>query len=184
MKFHEQSIDGAFLIEPERIGDARGHFSRVFCDDEFRQHGLELRILQINSGFSPKAGTLRGLHWQVAPHEETKLVGCVRGAVFDVIVDLRPASPTYLRWCAAELTADNGLQFLVPAGCAHGYQTIAPATELVYATTARYAAAAARGARYDDPALAIEWPLPVAVISSNDAAWPHLRQDAVASPLP
>ena len=184
MKFHEQSIHGAYLIEPDLIRDARGHFARMFCEDEFRQHGLAVRILQINTGFSPKPGTLRGMHYQVAPHEEVKLVRCIRGAAYDVIVDLRPTSPSYLRWCAAELTPDNGLQFVVPTGCAHGYQTLAPDTELVYATSAAYAAGAARGVRYDDPLLSIEWPLPIEVISTSDAAWPHLRQEAAASSLP
>jgi dTDP-4-dehydrorhamnose 3,5-epimerase len=184
MKFHEQSVEGAFLVDPDLIRDARGHFARMFCEDEFKKHGIAAHILQVNTGFSPIPGTLRGLHYQLPPHEEVKIVRCIRGAVFDVIVDLRPASRTYLRWCSAELTADNGLQFVVPAGCAHGYQTIAPGTELVYATTALYAAGAARGVRYDDPALSIDWPLPVAVISTNDAAWPHLQQEVIASPLP
>jgi dTDP-4-dehydrorhamnose 3,5-epimerase len=172
MEFHETKIKGAFLISPHRIEDHRGYFARGFCRDEFSTHGLNPNMVQLNIGFSHKKGTLRGLHYQVPPHAEAKLVRCTRGAVFDVVVDLRPGSPTQLQWVAAELTADNALMLYAPEGCAHGYQTLADETETYYLTSACYAADAARGVRYDEPAFRIPWPLPVTVISDADRKWP------------
>lgn len=172
MQFSEAGIAGAYVIKPERRVDERGHFARMYCERELAAHGLAAGICQINSGFSPASGTLRGLHYQLAPHEEVKIVRCVRGAVYDVIVDLRADSPTFRRWFGIELNADNGLQLYAPAGTAHGYLTLATDTELVYATNQPYEAGAARGVRYDDPAFGIEWPAEARVISTADLAWP------------
>jgi dTDP-4-dehydrorhamnose 3,5-epimerase len=171
MHFEAVGIQGAALIEPERREDDRGYFARVWCADELARHGFEPSVAQINTGVSPRAGTLRGMHYQEAPHDEVKIVRCVRGAVFDVIVDLRPASPTYRKWFGAELSAVNGRSLYAPQGTAHGYLTLADDTELVYMTNKAYAAGHARGVRYDDAAFGIRWPADVRVISSADRAW-------------
>jgi dTDP-4-dehydrorhamnose 3,5-epimerase len=172
MLFANTEIDGAYLIEPERRVDERGFFARMFCEKELGERGLAVRISQANTGFSPRAGTLRGLHFQLAPHAEVKIARCLRGCVFDAAVDLRPGSTTYLRWTGHLLSADNGKLLYVPEGCAHGYLTLAPDTELMYFTSAPYAPSAARGVRYDDPAFAIAWPAKVEVISKADLSWP------------
>jgi dTDP-4-dehydrorhamnose 3,5-epimerase len=172
MLFSETDIDGAFLIEPEPRVDDRGFFARMFCTAELAERGLAGNISQVNTGFSPRAGTLRGLHFQLAPHAEVKIARCLRGSVFDVAVDLRDGSPTYKRWTGHVLSADNGKLLYVPAGCAHGYLTLLPDTELMYFTSAPYAPAAGRGIRYNDPAFAIEWPAKVEVISTADSSWP------------
>ena len=175
MEFVETRLKGAFVVRVKRIEDHRGFFGRAWCRDEFVAHGLNPNATQLNVGFSHKKGTLRGLHYQVAPHEEAKFVRCTRGAAHDVIVDLRGDSPTRGQWFGIDLTADEQTMLYVPEGFAHGYQTLADNTELYYMTTAAYAAAAARGVRYDDPALGIVWPLPVAVISDADKNWPDFR---------
>lgn len=172
MLFTQTGIDGAYLIEPERRVDERGFFARMFCENELAERGLAVRISQVNTGFSPRAGTLRGLHFQLAPHAEVKIARCLRGSVFDVAVDLRPGSPTYRRWAGHLLSAENGKLLYVPEGCAHGYLTLAPDTELMYFTSAPYAPSGARGVRYDDPAFSIEWPAKVEVISKADLSWP------------
>ncbi len=172
MQFRETPVAGAFVIEPERRVDQRGFFARVFCERELGDRGLERSVRQINTGFSPRTGTLRGMHYQLDPHAEVKIVRCVRGAAFDVVVDLRPGSPSYTRWYGIELTADNGLQLYVPKGTAHGYLTLKNDTEVVYSTSSPYAPDAARGVRYDDPAFAIAWPTEVRVISDADSSWP------------
>jgi dTDP-4-dehydrorhamnose 3,5-epimerase len=172
MEFTATKLGGAFLVSPRKIADQRGFFARGFCRDEFSAHGLNPNVTQLNIGFSHKTGTLRGLHYQSAPHEEAKFVRCTRGALFDVIVDLRRESPTYREWFGADLTAENALMMYVPEGCAHGYQTLADDTEMYYLTSATYAAGAAHGVRFDDPAFGISWPLPIAVISDADASWP------------
>ncbi len=172
MLFRETPVAGAFVIEPERRVDERGHFARVFCEHELAQRGLEGSIRQINTGFSPRSGTLRGMHYQVEPHAEVKIVRCVRGAVFDVVVDLRCDSPTFARWYGIELNENNGLQLYVPRGAAHGYLTLEDDTELVYSTSSPYAPEAARGVRYDDPAFGIQWPAGIRVISAADSSWP------------
>lgn len=171
MKFEATSVDGAFVVVPERRRDERGYFARIFCDRELAERGLCGTLRQVNTGFSPKPGTLRGLHFQAPPHAEVKLVRCVRGAVFDVIVDLRPDSPTFRRWFGTELSADNGLLLYAPAGTAHGYLTLQPDTELVYGTSMPYAPDAAAGVRYDDPAFGVHWPGPANVISAADKSW-------------
>jgi dTDP-4-dehydrorhamnose 3,5-epimerase len=172
MEFIETRLKGAYLIRPNRIEDHRGFFARTWCRDEFLRHGLNPDFLQMNMGVSAKKGTLRGLHFQLPPHAEAKFVRCPRGAVFDVIVDLRPDSPTCRQWAGYELTGENAHQLYVPEGFAHGYQTLADNVELNYLTTAAYAPATARGVRYDDPAFDIRWPLPVAAISDADRQYP------------
>jgi dTDP-4-dehydrorhamnose 3,5-epimerase len=174
VKFTECSVSGAFIVEPERREDERGFFARLWCGQEFASRGLAGQVAQINTGVSPRRGTLRGMHYQVAPHEEVKIVRCVRGAVFDVAVDLRPGSPTYRQWAGVDLTADNARMLYVPAGCAHGYLTLTDDTEVIYLASHAYAAASARGVRYDDPAFGIAWPGAALVVSSADRAWPLL----------
>lgn len=172
MEFVETRLKGAFIVRIKRIEDFRGFFGRAWCQDEFAKHGLNPNAMQLNVGFSHKKGTLRGLHFQAAPHEEAKFMRCPRGAVHDVIVDLRPDSPTRGQWVGVDLTADNHTMLYAPEGFAHGYQTLDDNTELYYMTTAAYAASSARGVRYDDPAFKIVWPLPVSVISDADKTWP------------
>jgi dTDP-4-dehydrorhamnose 3,5-epimerase len=170
--FEETALPGAWRLLPERAADERGYFARTYCADDFAARGLEPAIAQCSVSYNHRRGTLRGLHFQEAPHAEVKLVRCTRGAVWDVIVDLRPGSPTYRRWAAAELTAGNGAALYIPKGCAHGLQTLADETEIFYQISVPYAPESARGYRYDDPAFAIDWPEPVAVISQRDLSWP------------
>ncbi len=172
MEFSETKLEGSYLISLTRISDARGYFARGWCKDEFAKHGLNPNMVQLNTAHSHKQGTLRGLHFQRAPHAEAKFVRCTRGALFDVMVDLRPDSPTHRNWYGAELTPENGRMLYVPEGFAHGYQTLVDDTEMYYMTTATYAAASAGGVRFDDPAFAIDWPLPIAVVSEADRGWP------------
>jgi dTDP-4-dehydrorhamnose 3,5-epimerase len=176
MVFTQTSIPGAQVIEPEPRGDARGRFMRAWCVREFATHDLPFAPVQANMGFSLRKGTLRGMHFQSAPAPEAKLVRCTRGAMFDVALDLRPESPTYLQWCAAELTPENGRMLFVPEGCAHGYQTLVDDTEMFYMTSAFYTPEAAGGVRFDDPAFTIQWPLPVSAISDQDRNWPLMEQ--------
>ena len=174
MDFHETAVRGVRRIEINPIADDRGFFARVWCQDEFAELGLNPTWVQANTAFSPRAGTLRGLHYQAEPSTEAKLVRCTRGAVFDVAVDLRLESDTYLQWTGAELTADNHTMLYVPAGCAHGYLTLADDTEHLYFASDIYVPSLTRGVRFDDPALGIEWPSPIEVISDRDRNWPHL----------
>lgn len=174
MLFHPTAISGVWIVEPEPRLDARGLFARVWCDEEFAARGLATRLLQANTAFSHRKGTLRGLHYQQAPAAEAKLVRCTQGALFDVALDLRPGSATYRHWVGVELTAANRRMLYIPEGCAHGYQTLTDNAELWYGTTHAYAPALASGVRFDDPAFNITWPEPVSVISDADAAWPHL----------
>jgi dTDP-4-dehydrorhamnose 3,5-epimerase len=174
MRFTETAIPGAYVVELEPRRDERGHFARAFCERAFREHGLTARFVQVNVGVSTRRGTLRGLHYQAPPAEEAKLVRCPRGAVFDVVVDLRPASPVYCQWFGIELTAENVRQLYIPEGCAHGYVTLADDTEVAYTTSAFYEPSAERGAHHADPAFGIAWPIDVAVISEKDAGWPFL----------
>lgn len=160
------------MLELERRSDERGYFARVWCEKELREHGLNPALNQINTAFSPRAGTLRGLHFQIAPHEEVKIVRCTRGAVFDVIVDLRPASATFRKWAGFALSADDGQSLYVPEGCAHGYLTLTDNVDLMYLASVPYAPSAARGIRWDDPAFRIRWPRSIEVISAADRAWP------------
>ena len=172
MRFSQLSIEGAWLIEPTPHEDQRGRFMRAWCTQEFRQHGIEFTPMQANMGLSRRKGTIRGMHFQVAPALEAKLVRCTRGALFDVVADVRPESPTYRRWYGVELTPENGSMLYVPEGCAHGCQSLADTTEFHYMASAVFAPGQARGVRYDDPALRIEWPQPVSVVSDQDRNWP------------
>jgi dTDP-4-dehydrorhamnose 3,5-epimerase len=174
MRFLETKLDGAWLIEPEPISDARGYFARTFCMRDFEERGLENRFVQHSRSFSTKKGTLRGLHFQTPPHTEVKLVSCIAGAIFDVIVDLRPGSPTHLNWQGFELSADNKRQLYVPAGFAHGFQTLTEDAELNYLISAFYEPGASTGISYNDPAIGVDWPLPVSVISDRDKSWQPL----------
>lgn len=176
MRFTPLPIAGASLVEPEPIRDERGWFARVWCAEEFERHGLDGRAAQANLGTSPRRGTLRGLHYQSAPDLEAKLVRCLRGAAWDVLVDLRADSPTFRRWHAVELSADNHLALFIPPLCAHGYLTLAPDTEVWYQASTPYAPASSRGVRYDDPVLAIDWPIAIEVISERDRSWPLLSR--------
>ena len=176
MRFTAASINGAYVVEPEPRSDDRGFFARQWCRDEFAQAGLSAAFVQCNGSFSKRMGTLRGMHYQTAPHEEIKLIRCIRGAVFDVVIDLRSSSPTYKQWFGIELTADNRKMLYVPAGCAHGYLTMADESEVLYPVTEAYRPESERGVRWDDPAFGIQWP-PVAAltISAKDASWPDYR---------
>jgi dTDP-4-dehydrorhamnose 3,5-epimerase len=172
MRFDETQLCGAWLIEPEPVRDQRGFFARTFCVQEYAERGLTTRFVQHNTSYSAAKGTLRGMHFQRAPHEEVKVVSCFKGAIWDVIIDLRPASPTYRCWQGFELTAANRRQLYVPQGCAHGFQTLCEDAEVGYLISAFYAPLAADGVRYDDPAFAIDWPLPVTTVSEKDRNWP------------
>ena len=176
MLSQETPLPGAFLIRPQRREDERGFFCRTWCREEFAAHGLDCAWVQCNVSFNKHRGTLRGLHYQAAPWAEAKLVRCTMGAVYDVIVDLRRDSPGYLRWTAAELTAENRHMLFVPKGFAHGFQTLTDNTEVFYQMSEVYRAAAACGVRWDDPDLAIAWPdCPQRYLSPRDQALPALR---------
>lgn len=168
MIFEELSLKGAYLIKPEKREDDRGFFARVFCSEEFSAHGLKTNPVQCNVSYNKKKGTLRGMHYQVAPHAEVKIVRCTAGEIIDAIIDLRPESATYRQWASVILSSENRFLLYVPEGFAHGYQTLTDDTEVFYQSTAPYCAEAERGVRWDDPAFAIEWPLPVAAISAKD----------------
>lgn len=175
MIFNETVLQGAYVIGLERHGDDRGFFARSFCAREFADHGLNNRFVQANTSLSAKAGTIRGLHYQLAPSEETKLVRCVAGAIWDVIVDMRTESPTYLQSFGAKLSAENGCQLYVPKGFAHGYMTLDDNTTVAYMVDEYYTPLVERGLRYDDPTLQIYWPRAVSVISDKDRAWPFVE---------
>jgi dTDP-4-dehydrorhamnose 3,5-epimerase len=160
------------MIELEPATDDRGFFARTFCSQEFGAAGLATVFVQQSFSHSARAGTVRGMHFQRAPHQEVKVIRCLAGAIHDVLIDLRPGSATYMQWEAYELAAAGGCQLYVPAGFAHGFQTLAPATEVGYMVTAFYEPQAAAGVRHDDPAFNIAWPLPVTDISSKDKSWP------------
>lgn len=176
MTFTETPLQGAYIVELVRIGDERGFFARAFCQREFEAHGLGTRIAQTNISFNRRAGTIRGLHFQFPPVAETKLVRCSRGAILDVIVDLRPESPTFLKHVGVELTEDNGRALYVPERFAHGYQVLQADTETTYYVGEFYTPSAESGLRFDDPRLAIEWPLPPADMSVKDAGWKLLEE--------
>jgi len=172
VEFIETALKGAFLIRQKKIEDHRGYFARAWCREEFIQHGLNPNMLQFNTAFSFQRGTVRGMHYQEKPHEEAKLMRCTRGAIYDVIIDLRPDSPTCGQWHGEELTGSNGTMLYAPEGFAHGYQTLLNDTEMYYMTSALYASGAVRGVRYDAAAFGILWPLPVTAISEQDRKWP------------
>jgi dTDP-4-dehydrorhamnose 3,5-epimerase len=172
MRFTETKVAGAFLIEPEPIADERGFFARTWCREEFADHGLTGELAQANISFNHRKGTLRGLHYQAAPHAEAKLVRSTRGAIWDLALDLRRDSPTYLAWSGSELSDANRAMLYVPEGCAHGFLTLTDDAEVAYQMSAPYAPEAARGVRFDDPAFGIEWPGEVVVINERDRTYP------------
>ena len=174
MIFAATQLGDACLIDIEPREDERGFFARTWCRHELAAQGLDSEIAQESLSYNRHRGTLRGLHFQRAPQEETKIVRCTRGAVFDVIVDLRARSPTYLRWQGFELTAENRRAIYIPKGFAHGFQSLTDDVEVMYRISAFYAPEAAAGYRYDDAALGIAWPLPVTVIGARDLEWPAL----------
>jgi dTDP-4-dehydrorhamnose 3,5-epimerase len=175
MIFTETPLAGAFVVEPERIADERGFFARTWCVDEFADRGLETRLVQCNVSYNQRRGTLRGMHYQAEPHAEVKLVRCTAGAIYDVIVDLRPDSPTRHHWFGVELSAANRLALYIPKGLAHGFQTLEDETEVFYQMAEFYHPESARGVRYDDPAFGIAWPLPVSVIGGRDSGYADYR---------
>jgi dTDP-4-dehydrorhamnose 3,5-epimerase len=183
MIFTESRLKGAYEIGVELHTDARGSFGRSYCSREFEAHGLNPRVVQCNVSYNTRRGTLRGMHYQEAPYGEAKLIRCVRGAVYDVIVDLRSDSPTYKQWIAVELKAEPGRSsrmLYVPEGFAHGFLTLEDNTEVFYQMSALYAPQAARGFRWDDPAFAIDWPEPVRMISDRDSSYPDFVETGVA----
>jgi len=173
MRFMRTSLQDAFLIEPDPIGDERGRFERSFCTQEFSGAGLATCFVQHSQSWSRTSGTLRGMHYQRSPHGEVKLVRCLRGDVWDVIIDLRETSPTFLCWEGFELSSGNRRQLYVPEGFAHGFQTLCNDVEIGYMISTPYAPESASGWRHDDPAFGIAWPLPVAAISARDRSWPN-----------
>jgi dTDP-4-dehydrorhamnose 3,5-epimerase len=172
VRFTETPIAGAFLIDIEPVEDERGFFARTYDAGEWRRRGLQPHVEQCSVSFNRRKGTLRGMHYQRSPHAETKLVRCTQGAVYDVVIDLRPSSPSFRQWFAAELTAHNHRLLYVPEGLAHGFQTLEDDSEVAYQISESWQPQAAAGVRWDDPAFAIQWPLPVTVIAERDRTFP------------
>ncbi len=172
MIFTETKLQGAFIVEPERLEDERGFFARTWCKREFAAQELDTRLVQCNVSINKKRGTLRGMHHQVAPHEEAKLVRCTMGSIYDVIIDLRPDSPTFKDWLSIELTAENRKMIYIPVGFSHGFMTLEDNTEVFYQMSEFYAPECARGIRWNDPAFDIAWPEDVKVISKRDKEYP------------
>lgn len=177
MIFNQTPLAGACTIELEKRGDERGFFARLFCEQEFAKAGFETHFVQINNSLSAKCGTLRGLHYQLPPAAEVKVVRCVRGALWDVILDLRAGSPTFGKWYGAELSAENRRMMYVPRGFAHGFVTLSDDTEAVYLVSASYSPGNERGVRFNDPAHGISWPMDPAEISDKDRNWPDLNAE-------
>jgi dTDP-4-dehydrorhamnose 3,5-epimerase len=175
VKFSTTAIAGAWLIDLERHDDERGFFARTFCRAEFAAHGLRASFVQCNLSSNAYRGTLRGMHYQVRPHEEAKLVCCTRGAVYDVVVDLRPDSPTFREWAGFDLSAANRRMLYIAEGLAHGFQSLEDETDVFYFMSATYHPEAARGVRWNDPAFGIRWPLAEPVLSTRDASYPDFR---------
>ena len=172
MLFEELPVSGAYLVQVEPHSDERGFFARTWSAEEFRSHGLNPALVECSISFNDLAGTLRGMHFQAAPHEEAKLVRCTRGSIFDVVIDLRPSSPTYRGFARLELSAADRRALYVPEGCAHGFQTLEDATEVLYQISHPHVPTAARGVRWDDPAFSISWPRPPSRISKRDGEFP------------
>jgi len=172
VKFIQTGIPGALVIEPELLVDERGFFTRSFCRQEFLDHGLETEVVQCNNSMNRRKGTLRGMHYQVAPRAEAKLVRCIQGRMWDVAVDLREDSPAYCRWFGVHLNAENRKMLYVPAGCAHGFVTLEDATEVFYQMFEEYSPEHARGVRWNDPCFGIEWPVSDPVLSGRDRNYP------------
>jgi len=180
MIFTSTALQGATIVDIERREDARGYFARAYCEREFAAHGLPDRMVQTNVSLTRHKGTLRGMHYQAPPHGEDKLVRCARGAIWDAIVDVRPESPTYCKWIGVELSDANGRMLLVPKGFAHGFVALTDDVVVTYQVSEFYAPGAERGARYDDAAFGIEWPVPVVGMSDKDASWPDFVPDGPA----
>jgi dTDP-4-dehydrorhamnose 3,5-epimerase len=172
MKFNTTTLHDAWLIELEPVVDIRGYFARTFCVDEFAAKGLNTDYAQHSVSFSARKGTVRGMHYQREPHSEVKIVRCIKGSVWDVIIDIRPGSPTYRRWQGFELSSANRNELYVPKGFAHGFQTISDNVEINYLISEPYSPESSYGIRHDDPTFAIQWPLPVTEISPKDLRWP------------
>ena len=175
MTFHETKIRGVFEIRLEYKLDERGFFARSWCKTEFEHHGLNPKLAQCNVSFNTRKGTLRGMHYQAPPYAEIKIVRCTRGAIYDVVIDLRPESQTFKKWISAMLTADNRNMIYVPEGCAHGFLTLEDGSEVFYQMSEAYNADSARGVRWDDPAFQIAWPAKVDVISERDRSYPDIK---------
>lgn len=176
MRFTPTDIAGAYEIDIEPRADDRGFFARVWCREEFAKHSLATDFVQASVARSHRLGTLRGLHFQAAPHEEAKLVRCTRGAAYVVVADIRTGSPSFGRWIGVELTEENHRLLYVPPGCAQGYQTLADETEMFYQMSTPYVPTVGRGVRYDDPLFSIRWPLTIAAISDADRSWPDFER--------
>ncbi|MEA2617196.1 MAG: dTDP-4-dehydrorhamnose 3,5-epimerase [Chloroflexota bacterium] len=183
MIFHDTAVDGCVIIDVEPQDDDRGLFARTFDAADFERRGLHTTFVHCSVSYNRQAGTLRGLHFQAPPHEEVKLIRCVRGRVFDVVLDARPESSTYARWVAVELDQDNRRSVYVPTGCAHGFVTLADGSELTYSISMAYVEGAVRGVRWNDADLAIPWPIQPVIISARDRTWPPLRELAPARHL-
>jgi dTDP-4-dehydrorhamnose 3,5-epimerase len=176
MNFIKTGFDSLYVVELIKVGDKRGFFARAWCETEFADKNLTSRMVQANTSYSKNKGTLRGLHYQVSPHEEAKLMRCIKGAIFDVAVDLRPNSKTYKKWFGIELTESNRRMLFIPEGFAHGYQTLVEDTETFYMSSAFYASEAERGLRWNDPAIAIQWPITENLnITDKDRSWSDIE---------
>lgn len=177
MRFQETPLHGAFIVEPEKLEDERGFFARSWCANEFRQHGLSASLAQCNISSNRRRGTLRGMHYQKPPHGEIKLVRCTMGSIFDVIIDLRPASSTYARWFGVELSASNHRMLYIPEDFAHGFLTLCDNSEIFYQMSTPFVAGAGAGCRWNDPAFSIDWPGEIAVISEKDRSYPDFDRN-------
>ena len=175
MKFHKTKIEGLYIIEPELKIDERGYFTRIFCKEELGKIGLDFNIVQISQSLTKKKGTIRGMHFQKTPRAEDKIVQCIRGAIYDVAIDLRQGSPTYGQWIAEELTEDNRKMFLIPKGFAHGFQTLTDNCEVQYFTSEFYSPEHSSGVRWDDPFLRIKWPIKNPFLLERDKKWPLIQ---------
>ena len=176
MNFQETPLKGAFVIQLNQLTDDRGFFARSYCQQEFEEHGLVPRVVQANVSYNIQKGTLRGMHYQISPYEETKLVRCTCGAIYDVIIDLRKDSATYKQWFGVELTAENHAMLYVPESFGHGFLTLADHTEVTYMVSQFYTPGSERGIRWNDPAIGIEWPGEAQVISQKDAGWEDFKE--------
>jgi len=176
MKFHETKIKGVYIIELEPIQDKRGFFVRSFCQNEFAHHRIKIKILQINQSLTKNKGTIRGMHFQIEPKAEDKIVQCFEGAIYDVVIDLRKDSPTYGQWVAEELNEDNKKMFFIPKGCAHGFQTLTDNCELLYFMSEFYSPEHSSGIRWNDPFFNIPWPIKNPLLSDKDKNWPLIEQ--------
>lgn len=176
MEFQKTLLEGAFLVKVKRLEDERGYFGRVFCEDEFRYHGLEAEIVQANMSTNKLKGTLRGMHYQNEPYQETKFIRCVRGSLFDIIIDLRKNSSTYMQSFGVELSEDNAKALYVPKGFAHGFITLEDNTTALYMVSQRYHPDAESGIRWDDPLFKLDWPIEPICVSSKDQGWPNFSK--------